>query len=456
MSLTRAALAILVCISVVSCSSIEPKRITDGNEKTAVGLRYYETRPFILVRKPYAIASTPYLVHGVLQADGKSFVVTDAPPELKLPVRTQLALAKPLPFRTSPPAAQSGAADVSPPASNAEDTDKPKTGCKSEKSADAPVDPPANGKEGVPECKDTSGARLAFSSISLETDLTGTALVPVNDLFSIIYLPDYDREFYVESKARWGMSKLHITRGPGGVLLAYNSEVDNSAVVKPLMDAWTALVDAATKAAVIKIAPKAQSGAVGQTRKVDESLDGTPATLRIHVVKYAVPGVYPLIKPAEATAKTWGNEKTDDRMLVPIYPYQVPYDYTTVLLAEHLLEPAGTTGVLNVPSVVSGAGEQGESDEAGGARNAPRPGAVCDKAEEKAPASLDLKGLKVVVSKDSLGDNVTGMTIKQRNPLQCASEIDVVLKAGSDKKSAIEARLLEAFAKTKFNVSVAP
>lgn len=93
---------------------MKPKRVTSTNETTAVGLRYCETRPFLVVRKPHPIASEPFLVQGVLANDGKTFFVQNAPPALNLPPWTALNIAQPL-----PPAAQ-GASRAATPEAQAE------------------------------------------------------------------------------------------------------------------------------------------------------------------------------------------------------------------------------------------------------------------------------------------------------------------------------------------------
>jgi hypothetical protein len=507
--MTLIKLSIVACVALftASCSSITPNRvITAEDDKTAVGLRYYETRPFVVVRRPYVIASEPYLVHGVLQPDGRTFVVVDAPQELKMPTRTALTLGTPKVVGkdgdggATVAEAHSGDA-VSTPADPAKPAE-PDTGCidsDGKRKSAAKEDPPDGEPEGsaanpdskVPECKDTTGSRIAFSGISLETDLTATALVPINDLFSIIYLPDYDREFVVDVKARWGFSKLHITRGPGGTLLAYNSEVDNSAVVKPLLDSWNTLVSAATQAAVVKITPPTAQSADVPARSSSQ-MSGTPATLRIHVAKYAVPGVYPILKPAEISSGAWSTaggpamqdnnaavkpsspvpESAEDgkkpagaavagklpaahqRALAPYYPYQVPYDYFTVLLAEHLLEPAGASGVVSGP-----VGQEGAAQSGGTPMSPPSPPPAarnCPPAQRKAAASSTGNTLNLDLAGAGLANAIKSAKTTTEGPAGCAQKMAVAFDSAVTDEATLEAALKAKYPNTEFDASAAP
>jgi hypothetical protein len=476
----RATITLSAALIVAACSTVEPVRVTSTNDAHAVGLRYYETRPFLVVRKPYPIASEPFLVHGVLGSDGKTFVIRDAPPELKMPVRTELQISKPLaPQQGNRPGdgrdgkPPSNANAAGPSAGAQADTE---VGRDSKAAKDAGGESDAGKGEGPPpeasdtacqkgaqsstteahgttheageiECSDTSGQRLAFSSISLETDLTGTAIVPVNELFSIVYLPDYDREFYIKSRARWGMSRLHVTRGPGGTLLAYNAEVDNSAVVKPLSDAWNTLVSAATKAAVVKIEPKAQAQLVESTETVTLLPQGTPATLRIHRVKFAVPGVYPFIKPQETAVWKAATDAERARMLVPSLPYQIPYDYFTVLIAEQLLDPPGTSGLLTDVSAAREEGDKSGGKNGGGGG----PPFECLRdglpSGDFSPASANL----VLQSDEALRGLISDVTSAEKDANGCAVKLTVKVKDGT-KAERVKEKLQGRFPKAEFDV----
>jgi hypothetical protein len=454
-----------------SCSSIEPKRITAKNDESAVGLRYYETRPFLVVRKPYPISSTPYLVQGVLSNDGKSFFVTHANDDLKLPVWSELKIGQTISpsgrgtGTNTTPQAQGDAGDDGAADGDGDDKpeDKPEAGdsssaCeKGAKSTSKKSDGSASesNETTTVDCKDTSGQRLGFSSISLETDLTGTAIVPINELFSIIYLPDFDREFYIESKARWGLSKLHVTRGPGGTLLAYNSEVDNSAVIKPLFDAWGALVSAATKAAVVKIEPKAQGERVDGAKTRALTPQGVATTLRIHLVKFAVPGAYPFIKPDEVSK--WPSSAAT-RMLVPSAPYQVPYDYFTVLIAEHLLDPPGTSALVN--NVTSEVGSE-ESVTGGDGGQSARGGAGapvnCKLAHGLPSISYAAANANLALPSDEADPGLRGSIVELKaepgDPPACAKTLRIKFSGDAGRKEKIEAALKRAFPKVELDVS---
>lgn len=455
-TLWRLSLSLTASVLLLSCSSIEPKRVPDtaAQELETVGLRYYETRPFLVVRKPYPIASEPFLVQGLLSADGRSFYVHKAPEGLGLLPWTRLEVGKPLASRAgSEVDAFKGQGDPQTPADDKPAQEAPKNDSTCEKGKQSDTKSADGGTTETQEvdCEDTSGKRLAFTGISLETDLTGTALVPINELFSIIYLPDYDREFYIDSKARWGMSKLHITRGPGGTLLAYNSEVDNSAVVKPLFDAWNALVGAATKTAVLKIGPKAQGERVDSSQTSAVAPQGTPTTLRIHKVKFAVPGAYPFIKPKEVEKWKGAGPEAAKRMLIPSVAYQIPYDYFTVLVAEQLLDPAGDSALVSrVQDAVSSSGAGNSTTEGNqGSKNA----STCPTAHHRPAASFGKVNANTILQKDAnLRNLVTAVKVNREEPAGCAASLTITISDAS-KKDAVKSKLQESFSAAEFDVS---
>lgn len=336
-----------------ACANMNPLPVDPDKHLDLQGIRYYETRPFIAVHRPFPIDSRTYLVDGLLSADGSSVEITvDASwkDELKhFHHRNKLVLDSKVLFSAGSFVAAAQPKDPAPIgiAQGGSGETKPPEGQKPEGGATAKGDAEAGSGS-------TTGEQVANSNVTVQTDNAGYSFLPVNDLFSILYLPDYDREFVIDASAKMGLARLNLTRGPGGVLLAMSAEVDNSAVVGPLLQAYGKLVDAATTVAGtaitggLPVVPAAQ-GSDGKPAVSDVAAARTHVTLRMHKVKFAAPGVYPFLKPAELDRlAVWRNAAPITRKyLQPVLPYQVPYDYFEILVFEQVLLPQGVSRLVD-------------------------------------------------------------------------------------------------------------
>jgi hypothetical protein len=327
----RPMLIFWLAISALSgCATINPVRVPPGHEddsKFTSGLHFYEMRPFVLVQKPFPIWSKSVLVNGQVSADGSmvrlpcltekynKFVESILDQQCTTATQFSTQSLATTVKGVQPPQAQSDATTVPPPASPAVAANTPGTG-----------------------------------SIAYSVNKDGTPFVPVNDLFSFIFLPDYRREYTVDMSTWFGFKKVEITVAPGGGLLSYNGTVDNSAIVGPLIDTYKNLVAAGGAVAAAAINPHA--AAVGQASKVvsgqsadtivgaqNQLVAGSTVTLRLTKIRYAVPGAYPIQKPGEPQYyfDSDGTEKKvedKDRR-----GYTVHYDYYDVPVVEALIDP---------------------------------------------------------------------------------------------------------------------
>jgi len=353
------------------CANMQPKRITDVNDINAKGIRYYETRPFILVRKPYPIAAETFLVDGQISPDGQWVKLTNVPAGIKN-FLSDGQLSNNLIFRSGSfaPNAQGEAPDQSGDESSQSDDTAP-----ADTSEDLPETDQPKGK--------TTGKPSGTATVVVQTDHTGFSHIPVNELFSIIYLPDFDREFVIDASAKLGITRLNLTRGPGGALVAMNADVDNSAITGPITDAYRILTESGTsylKSSLFSVPgiPVAQGEAgvaVAVAPRIKDAGKISTVTLRIHKVKFAVPGAYPMAKNSEvANASTeLGAHASGRTYVVPVRQYQVPYDYFELVVAEHVLQPAGSSVLVDQASTESGQASGGANG-AGSARNAPLSG----------------------------------------------------------------------------------
>lgn len=347
----RSAIRLAVLTSAMAfsgCANITPTLIDagDGSMKDG-GLRYYETRPFIVVKEPYPIGSKAFLVSGRVAGDGKTVMLTAVPDELRVLVPMQLEGGGSVPAASVLIAHQDVRDQVDAHGAEGAAGDKPE-----EEGAQ-------DGKEDEgDEPKDPATKRMGLSNISVTTDLAALARFELSKSISLIYLPDYEREFIVDTKSKLGTTRLTLNLGPGSSLLGMSGDVDNSVVVEALLDSTKALLTGGTDRLLGLVTGSKDSGtgggvvahsAAGELAK----LAGQPVTLRAHLVKIAAMGMYPIVKPSEVGGyHPQTPYQTERRFVLPVAGYQIPYDYYEVLVFEHVL--GSSTGGLLSTSPASG------------------------------------------------------------------------------------------------------
>lgn len=333
----------LAATLLAACANLDPKLVTGTEAVPPDGLRFYMTRPFVVVHRPFPIEAKAFLVSGTVSADGKFVQLTDVPDEFRRAVPAGLGTE-----RVSTGALLRAPAGVQAQSDVAE-TPATSAGDATNAGSTAPKD---DGKVG-------------YSNYTVTTDLAGLAVMPMNDLFSIAFLPDYDREFVVETKGKLGVTRLNLSLGPGSTMLGMSGESDNTAWASIVLDSIRSLATAGTDRLVGLIggAAKAAKGATAQSDVAGEyrKLAGEPVTLRAYVVKMATIGLYPIVKPCEVAptgrpdCKPW--VAASSRTILPVErPYQVPYEYYDVVLFEHVLTES--TPYLLTIGATPGAGPQ--------------------------------------------------------------------------------------------------
>jgi hypothetical protein len=326
--------AALVTLS--SCANINPKLATNADP----GLRYYLTRPFVAVKQPYPVESSAYLVTGVVSADGKWVSLTAIPEALASRAPSALVSAGRLSASSiliaksrSETDGFAHGADKTPEEPKPDETAKPET-------AEEPAEPPTK--------------LMGTANITVTTDLTALARFELSKTISLVFLPDYDREFVIDTRHKLGTTRVTLNLGPGATLLGMSGEVDNSVVMMALLDSMKTLLTGGTDRLLGLVtgaatAPaEAEAEAHGAARAFKE-LAGQTVTLRAHLVKFAAIGVYPIVKPSEVASYRAANSN-GRKFLLPVAGYQIPYDYYEVLFFEHVFGgvPAGFS-VVSAP-----------------------------------------------------------------------------------------------------------
>ena len=402
------------------------------------GLRFYRSRPYVNVYKPFPLESDVVLVDGVVSADGKWVQLTPNGASRKI-VGDLCLLGACTPSGNLPASAvlATGSASVSKSERDvmlAQGATASGTGggatLRAQGATDA-ADPTlvAPGElDRIAPHATAEDRPSGTSTLRLSTDLDAVAQTKLRDYFDIQYLPDFEEEYVVDPRANLGEVNVTLTQGPGGVLMAMGMQVDNSAITRPLVDAYTELVKQGAEVAKTALGKAGGLKAQGATAG-DQSLGtlpGTQVTLRVHVVKMASPGLYPILKDSEMLENRHCVRELGHCMcprcsaanahvqaiVVPTYPYtRIAYQYFTTVVVEHLLDTSPAAPKLSL-------GAQGKAGDATtkGVSNAELLAKIDAqlKGETSGNCLLDMKPVEVVLRDPSTGplESITRLSIR--------------------------------------------
>ena len=401
-------------LGLIACATVNPVPVSP-NDRTTPGMRFYEMRPFVLVQKPFPFWAKTVFVDARVSEDGRNakilsslptdfvraFLVPDSSDNLATKSITVTPLQK-------TPTGQAGETQVPPPSGQ---TGAPPAAAPG---GNAPQPAPPTNKAG-------SG------SIAYQMDKDGTPMVPINDLFSIVFLPDYSREYAIDLKTHFGFAKINLKVGPGGGLLAYNADVDNSQLVAPLIQLYTNLVNAggAVAAAAINphaaaaknLAPSAQAGETVVPGTAAKLPPASIVTLRLTLVRYAIPGPHPILKPGEHPSKidASGTVTTDTASNPGLY--EVDYRYFEVPVAEALLDSPSALTVVSTPTPPPGGGGH--------------PTNKCADKKMLSKSNASPLGMGKILSQIKADLKVTSATPVNVDSDNCVGEIDVNATVGT-------------------------
>jgi hypothetical protein len=310
-------LAFTIIMLLVGCASVRPEPVTSKNQNDP-GIRYFETRPFIIVNKPFPLEAVSVLVDARVSDDGRSIAITGE-------------VDKPFVHFT-----EGGSISSSNMLILGSSTSRPNPAAQG---GEQPESDDEKGQANTEEDGNSVGTKAGYSSLTLTTDNAGMPIFALNEHLSMIYLPDFEREFLIRRKTRLGITSVKIVRGPGGTLLGLNAEVDNGAITKPLMDAYGKIVSAGSDALLASLSPTGAAVAIAQGAAVATEapveLRGKLVTFRMHLIKFAAVGVYPIVKPGEVKMGVY-TAVAGTSVLEPVVGYQIPYRYFELVIAEPL------------------------------------------------------------------------------------------------------------------------
>lgn len=137
-------------------------------------------------------------------------------------------------------------------------------------------------------------------------------------------MPDFDEKYVVQGTPGLGNANIGVTMTQGWGLYGLDATVDNSAVVKPILDFYSAGFDALSKLASSKIYPAGQLTGGPQGETATAALPpGARVTVKVTRVQVVAPGLYPILKPNETVKKDVDPKGSPD--LVTRHLPQRPY-----------------------------------------------------------------------------------------------------------------------------------
>ncbi len=357
------ATAIVVVLAVVGCSTVTVKKVptpsqyvvwTDRLQAQAddmEGLRFYLPRPFVNVFESFPIRTDIYLAEGVVSADGRFVIIRRMWDENGHP-KYPAGLQKGLEIQTKNISttlmieAQAGTGDEEGKGSRDDHSVAGLPGIVPQPTTRSPQ---------------TSDASTGRNQRGVTNDNSAYAYQPMRGNMDILYLPDFDEQYVVSSRAGLGDAEFQLNLGQGWSLQGFNSLADNSRLndrIFDIIDSASQLAKtAAFTAAGLPPVPTQLPGttAIAPQSGTEDSIfvEGSPVSLKVVVVHYAAKGLYPMIKPRELQQRLINQDGGTYHLWFDIFnwiPLTTPsstFDPGAIARAQQSI--AGVTGKFTVP-----------------------------------------------------------------------------------------------------------
>ncbi len=355
LGLRQFSVAVAAIAGLTSCSSVQIIKVTDAQPQPE-GIPFYLPRPYVQVFEPFVIGSKAYLVSGKLSPDGKYLLIDNVLDDTKLDglLKSDLSKENPatIPVALIRPA---GTAPASPAPGGGPQGGDPGTPSPPSSPASAASAPGGAASAPAPSASAPGGAASApadakpVGQFNLSVTNT-TALFPPTlgrRFFDVVWMPDFDEKYVIQGKPGLGNANIGVTMTQGWGLYGLDAQLDNSALVKPLLDFYTTGLDALGKLARSKIFPAgdlAGGGPQGQIEKADIP-PGARVTVKVTRVQVVAPGLYPILKPKEESSITEKTSHKRDLVVrhIPQRPYtNIAFNTYEVLVIE-AAKPSGDT-----------------------------------------------------------------------------------------------------------------
>ncbi|MBQ0944322.1 hypothetical protein KAK07_13355 [Ideonella sp. 4Y16] len=346
--ITPALLAVSV-LALAGCASVSVVRVTEGSQQPE-GLPFYLPRPYVQVYEPFVIGSKPYLVSGKLSPDGKYLLVDNVSDQGALDGLFRSDLSKEQAPRVPVNVIRKrGVATDSPGL-----TGSAQGGTETSATAAAPASAiPAASAASAASAPDSAGSAPTGTQPSgnFNVSVTNTtSLFPPTlgrRFFDVVWMPDFEEKYVVQGKPGLGNTNIGVTMTQGWGLYGLDARVDNSAIVKPLLDFYSTGFDALGKLAKSKIFPAGELTGGGAQGAIEtaELPPGARVTVKVTRVQVVAPGLYPILKPKEVSGATEASSGARDLVTrhIPLRPYtNIAFNTYEVVVVE-VAKPTGDT-----------------------------------------------------------------------------------------------------------------
>lgn len=334
------ALLTVSVLALASCASVSILKVTEGTQQPE-GIPFYLPRPYVQVYEPFVIGSKAYLVSGKLSPDGGYLIIDNVKDQNSLDGL----------FRSDLSREQAPRVPVNiirKPGAGPRDSDLT-GGAQGE--TEAPAAPASAASAASAPDSAGSAPTGAQPSGNFNVSVTNTSsLFPPTlgrRFFDVVWMPDFDEKYVVQGKPGLGNSNIGVTLTQGWGLYGLDARVDNSALVKPILDFYSTGFDALGKLAKSEIFPAGEltgGGAQGAI-EIAELPPGARVTVKVTRVQVVAPGLYPILKPKEVSGVTEASSSTQDLVTrhIPLRPYtNIAFNTYEVVVVE-AAKPTGDT-----------------------------------------------------------------------------------------------------------------
>lgn len=316
------ALLIATAAALASCSSVQILKVSDGPHPE--GIPFYLPRPYVQVFEPFVIGSKAYLVSGKLSPDGKYLLIDNVIDDGKLDGLFKSDLTKEgqtkVPVNIIRRAGASSAATGFSGGAQGE-TETPAAPAAAASAASA-AGAASDGAASAPTGAQPSG------NFNVSVTNTSSLFLPTlgRRFFDVVWMPDFDEKYVVQGKPGLGNANIGVTMTQGWGLYGLDARIDNSAIVKPLLDFYSTGFDALGKLAKSKIFPAGELTGGGAQGAIEtaELPPGARVTVKVTRVQVVAPGLYPILKPKEVSGVA-ESASSNTRDLVTRHIPQRPY-----------------------------------------------------------------------------------------------------------------------------------
>jgi len=348
--------SILAAAVAAGCATVTVRKVptptqythwTDDMQAQAdsiLGIRFYLPRPFVSVFESFPIRTDIYWANGYVSQDGKYVYLTSISGTDSFAKSLNVAIPT---------------TSVSFPKTPAVNAQGQPGGAGSNPSLTVPVtaNPPAAPPTPVsPLPADSPAPKTGQNQKASTNNNSVFAYQPLRGNFDLVYMPDFEEQYAVDSYAGLGNANFQVNLGQGWSLQGFNSLEDNSEINKRIFDVIDFSIQTAKTAASAELGqllPAVQSAAkaaqAGQTLLAQgapgapATAQGTQVTLKIVVLHYAAKGLYPVIKPRELQERVAESQTVygvlDLFKLFPRLEWSSNFDKNSLARAQQAIQP---------------------------------------------------------------------------------------------------------------------